>query len=247
MKACSEDKDCPDQAKAYIKEWLAEGPPAQGENIELAIPQVLVEQIAYLRSVLKAEMEMMVEKEGEEKAKAWEKDNLKEVEAMVMSDLINNYVSARDEVQTDADNLKNFFRSQKEMPGKTKADVLKDLWAELPKYSEKPVPPLDEEMLAELALEPATEPGEFRHSWGIADKLYKSEALDAFGNRYLLGVFETKEEASKAFDGWNKEYETARLTSIEEMKQWSKQEQARLDRDVEGQERIKKVLEEARR
>merc|ERR1712190_431809 len=132
------------------------------------------------------------------------------------------YVAARDEVQQDADNLKAWFRSQKEMPGKTKADVLKDLWAELPKYSEKPVPPLDEEMLAELALEPATEPGEFRHSWGIADKLYKSEALDAFGNRYLLGVFETKE------------YETARLTSIEEMKQWSKQEQARLDRDVAG-------------
>merc|ERR1712217_152509 len=247
MKACSEDKDCPDQAKAYIKEWLAESPPAMGENIELAIPQVLVEQIAYLRSVLKAEMEMMVEKEGEEKAKAWEKDNLKEVEAMVMSDLINNYVSARDEVQTDADNLKNFFKLQKEMPGKTKADVLKDLWAELPKYSEKPVPPLDEEMLAELALEPATEPGEFRHSWGIADKLYKSEAIDAFGAKYLLGIYETKEQAQKAFDDWNAEYEKARETSIEEMKQWSKQEQARIDNDVEGQERIKKVLEEARR
>merc|ERR1711879_303253 len=105
----------------------------------------------------------------------------------------------------------------------------------------KPVPPLDEEMLAELALEPATEEGEFRHSWGIADKLYKSEAIDAFGAKYLLGVYETKEEATKAFEDW-KEYEKARLTSIEEMKQWSKQEQARLDRDVVGQERIKEVL-----
>merc|ERR1712187_453025 len=122
---------------------------------------------------------------------------------------IHGYVKARDEVQTDADNLKKFFRTQKEMPGKTKADVLKDLWAELPKYSEKPVPPLDEEMLAELALEPATEPGEYRHSWGIADKLYKSEAIDAFGAKYLLGVYETKEEASKAFEDWNKEYEKA--------------------------------------
>merc|ERR1711972_485980 len=180
-------------------------------------------------------------------AKAWEKENLKEVEAMVMSDLINNYVKARDEVQTDADNLKNFFRSQKEMPGKTKADVLKELWAELPKYSEKPVPPLDEEMLAELALEPYTEKGEFKHSWGIASKLYKSEAIDSFGQKFLLGIYETKDQAMKAFNDWNVEYEKARETSIEEMKQWSKQEQARLDRDVAGQERIKQVLEEARR
>merc|ERR1712039_550053 len=186
-------------------------------------------------------------KEGEEQAQKWADENLKKLEADVMKRIIDNYVAARDEVQQDADNLKKWFRSQKEMPGKTKADVLKDLWAELPKYSEKPVPPLDEEMLAELALEPATEPGEFRHSWGIADKLYKSEAIDAFGARYLLGIYETKDEASKAFDDWNEEYEKARLVSVEEMKQWSKQEQARLDRDVEGQERIKKVLEEARR
>ena len=32
-----------------------------------------------------------------------------------------------------------------------------------------------------------------------------------------------------------------------EMQQWSKQEQARLDKDTTGQERIKKVLDEARR
>jgi hypothetical protein len=31
------------------------------------------------------------------------------------------------------------------------------------------------------------------------------------------------------------------------MQQWSKQEQARLDKDTTGQERIKKVLDEARR
>merc|ERR1712061_861789 len=234
-------------AKAYIEDWLKEGVPKMGENIELAVPQVLVNQIAYAHGIIKHDMAVMLEQEGEAKTKAWATKNLKELEARVIKRLIDNYVKARDEVQTDADNLKKFFRTQKEMPGKTKADVLKDLWAELPKYSEKPVPPLDEEMLAELALEPATEPGEFRHSWGIADKLYKSEAIDAFGARYLLGVYETKAEASKQFDIWNKKYETARLTSIEEMKQWSKQEQARLDRDIEGQERIKEVLESARR
>merc|ERR1712217_652767 len=53
MKACAEDESCPDQAKAYIKEWMAEGPPAQGENIELAVPQVLVKQLHLVRNVLK--------------------------------------------------------------------------------------------------------------------------------------------------------------------------------------------------
>jgi len=247
MKEAAADPSCPPEAKAYIEDWLKEGVPKMGENIELAVPQVLVNQIAYAHSIIKHDMAVMLEQDGEAKTKAWATKNLKELEARVIKRLIDNYVKARDEVQTDADNLKKFFRTQKEMPGKTKADVLKDLWAELPKYSEKPVPPLDEEMLAELALEPATEEGEFRHSWGIADKLYKSEAIDAFGAKYLLGVYETKEEASKAFEDWNKEYEKARLTSIEEMKQWSKQEQARLDRDVVGQERIKEVLESARR
>ncbi len=46
-------------------------------------------------------------------------------------------------------------------------------------------------------------------TWKQAEKLYKSEAIDSFGNRYLLGVFENKEDAKKAFDAWNKEYEQA--------------------------------------
>merc|ERR1712050_667692 len=120
-------------------------------------------------------------------------------------------------------------------------------WAELPKHLGKPVPPLDEEMLAELAEEPAIIEGEFKHSWGTADVLYKSEAIDAFGMKYLLGVFETKDEAEKAFTDWNAEYEKARVEMKAEMEQWGKQEQARLDRDTSGPERIKKVLEESRR
>merc|ERR1712039_1004609 len=186
MKVVAEEPDCPPEAKKYIEEWLKEGVPAMGENFELLIPQVPMQQIAFMRQIIKEGLEEMVEKDGEEQAQKWADENLKKLEADVMKRIIDNYVAARDEVQQDADNLKKWFRSQKEMPGKTKADVLKDLWAELPKYSE-------------------------------------------------------------AFDDWNAEYEKARETSIEEMKQWSKQEQARIDNDVEGQERIKKVLEEARR
>ena len=32
------------------------------------------------------------------------------------------------------------------------------------------------------------------------------QAIDSFGNKYLLGVFENKADAEKAFDAWNKEY-----------------------------------------
>jgi len=183
----------------------------------------------------------------EDEINTYIKTKVPEIGARVIKHFTDKYVSARDEVERDVQNMKAFYRSQKDIPGKTKADVLKEIWAELPKYSDKPVPPLDEEMLAELAEEPATAEGEFKHSWGTADVLYKSEAIDAFGMKYLLGVFETKAEAQKAFADWNSEYEKARVEMKAEMEQWTKQEQARLDRDTSGQDRIKKVLEEARR
>jgi len=175
------------------------------------------------------------------------KEKVPEIGARVIAWLIEKYITARDEVEKDVVTMKNFYRSQKDMPGKTKADVLKEIWEELGKVSDKPVPPLDEEMLAELAEEPAIIEGEFKHNWGTADILYKSEAIDAFGAKYLLGVFETKDEAKKAFEDWNGEFEKARGEMKAELEQWGKQEQARLDRDTEGQERIKEVLENAKR
>merc|ERR1712050_56906 len=156
---------------------------------------------------------------------------------------MGNYVKARGEVEGDVKAMKDFYASQTDSAGKTKADVLKEIWAELPKWSGDSVPPLDE---AELAEEPASQEGEFKHSWGTADKLYKSEAIDAFGQKYLLGVFETQDEARKAFADWNSEYEQARADMKTEMQEWSKQENARLDKDPSGRERMKKVLEDAR-
>eukprot|EP00408_Alexandrium_pacificum_P011735 CAMPEP_0171225292 /NCGR_PEP_ID=MMETSP0790-20130122/36733_1 /TAXON_ID=2925 /ORGANISM="Alexandrium catenella, Strain OF101" /LENGTH=159 /DNA_ID=CAMNT_0011691323 /DNA_START=1 /DNA_END=480 /DNA_ORIENTATION=- len=115
-----------------------------------------------------------------------------------------------------------FRRSQKEAQGKTKADVLKEVWEELPKHTMKPPAPLDEEMLAELAEVPANIEGALNHSWGTTDVLYKSEAIDAFGLRYLLGVFKTKAAAQKAFAEWNEEYEKARVEMKTEMELWGK-------------------------
>ncbi|CAK0859017.1 unnamed protein product [Prorocentrum cordatum] len=112
--------------------------------------------------------------------------------------------------------------------------------------SGKKMPPLDEEFLADLEQIPAVDEVSFRHPWGIADKLYKSEAIDAFGFKYLLGVFETVPEAEAAFDSWNAEFDQARADMENELGQWSKQEQARLDADTAGQEAMKVVMEQGR-
>ena len=87
----------------------------------------------------------------------------------------------------------------------------------------------------------------FKHNWGTAEKLYKSEAIDSFGNKYLLGVFETVAEAEKAFDEWNKEYEQAGENVKESLSGWAKQQEAALAEDQDEVDRLRKALEEARR
>merc|ERR1712151_22620 len=179
------------------------------------------------------------------------KEKVPEIGARTIAYIVDKYVTARNEIEVEVETMKAFYRSQRdkkaEMEGKTKADVLKEIYAAAGEMTDKPLPPLDEEMLAELAEEPAIIEGEFNHNWGTADILYKSEAIDAFGGKYLLGVFDTKDEAEKAFKDWNGEYEQARGEMKAELEQWGKQEQARLDRDTAGQERIKEVLEQAKR
>lgn len=235
------------ELKPYLEHWVKEGVPAMGQPFELTLPMMLVNQLHHMNEFMSSGLAEMGQDKSEAEMATYMKEKVPAIGSEVIKFLATNYAKARDEVESDKDTMKAFFKSQKDMKGKTKADVLKDLWAELPKHTGKPVPPLDDEMLSELAEEPAIIEGEFKHSWGTADKLYKSEAIDAFGQKYLLGVFETKAEAEKAFADWNSEYEKARTDMKAEMQQWSKQEQARLDKDTTGQERIKKVLDEARR
>ena len=94
-----------------------------------------------------------------------------------LGSVVSSYYETRALIESDVAGLKKFFGSQKDMPGKTKADILKQIWKELPKHMDTPVPPLDDEMLTNLAKEPAIIEGEFKHSWGTASKLYKSEAM----------------------------------------------------------------------
>jgi len=247
IKKASEHESATPETKELLQKTVAAGVPPMGENIELLVPQVLSNQIQHMTELLKKEVAKAFEGGSEDDMKKYVKEKVPEIGARTIAYLIDNYVGARDEVENEVETMKQFYRSQKDMPGKTKADVLKEIWEAMGEVTDKPVPPLDEEMLAELAEEPAIIEGEFKHNWGTSDTLYKSEAIDAFGAKYLLGVFETKDEAKKAFEDWNGEFEKARGDMKAELEQWGKQEQARLDRDTEGQERIKEVLENAKR
>merc|ERR1712066_283760 len=149
---------------------------------------------------------------------------------------IEEFYTLQVEIEKDVEALKAMYRTKLTAPHKTKADVLKDIWTILPEILDKPVPPIDEELLAAYAEMPADDGEEgYIHPWGIASKMYKSVAIDAFGQKYLLGVFETEEE-----------YQKAKAEMQMDMQEWSKQENARLDKDPAGRERIQKVLEEAR-
>eukprot|EP00434_Breviolum_minutum_P036081 symbB.v1.2.031955.t1/scaffold3732.1/size51291/2 len=209
--------------------------PAAGEEFAVKLPRKLIEDLNALAGEVGAQKESKSESELDE---MWWK---------MAGELVAKYYAAREEVEKDVEGLKKFFRSQKDMPGKTKADIVKQIWAELPKHMSTPVAPLDEEMLSELAKVPAVVEGEFKHNWGTAEKLYKSEAIDSFGNRYLLGVFENKDDARKAFDAWNKEYEQAGADVKENLKNWAKAQEAELAEEQDSVDRIRKALEEARR
>merc|ERR1712174_43280 len=207
-----------------------------GEKLEVYLPQQLINQLNFLGSTAYEQVQSFKENNTEAAVEALEK-NMQPAIMQTALELTDKYYKARDEVEADVNIMKEYFRSQSEDRYKTKADVLRALWTELGKYLGKPVPPVDEELMADLENTPAVREGEYRHNWGIA----------AFGMKYLLGVFDTVEDAQKAFDEWNSEYEKARADMKSEMQQWSKQENARLEADTSGADRIKKILEEARR
>merc|ERR1719383_1623953 len=113
-----------------------------------------------------------------------------------MRQLSEKYVAARNEIQANCDHSKEWFKSQNEERYKTKADVMKAVWEHMPALTGSPVPPIDDELLADLEQQPAVVEGDYRHSWGI---------------------FETKDEAQKAFEDWNSEYEKARVSMKADM------------------------------
>jgi len=209
--------------------------PPMGTNFTQLVPKSLHDTFKKAIEVRDEKLGAYAASHTEEETKKYAEGELAKewIEALV--GLEKKYYDAVETVAGDVADLKKYYMTQKgrekELADKTKADILKEIWAELPKMTDKPVPPLDDEILAELAQEPAIIEGQFDHNWGTADKLYKSEAISPFGEKYLLGIFETMEESEKAFVAWNEEYEKAREQLKVERDQWGKQEQARVDAD----------------
>merc|ERR1712204_102152 len=191
----------PADMKSSIDELVKKGVPPVGEKFDLMLPQVMCFQHEYLGELVDSWKGSMEDKTDAEKKEFY--DKLPEEVSGAMKMLEDKWIGARDEIQANCDHSKDWFKSQNTERYKTKADVMKAVWEVLPRLTGSPVPPIDEELLADLEQQPAVVEGDYRHSWGIADKLYKSEAIDAFGMKYLLGIFETKDEAQKAFAEWN--------------------------------------------
>ncbi|CAE7328019.1 tdp2 [Symbiodinium natans] len=235
----------PKELKGEIDKMLKENPPS--DDFKVRFPRVLHERLAQKALALAQEIEDYKANHSEAEVKEFNTRTAPEEFLKTATDLIGPYYEAREANEKKVEDLKAFFRSQKKVAGKTKADIVKEIFKVMPKYSDTPMPPLDEEMLADLAKIPAVLEGEFKHNWGTAEKLYKSEAIDSFGNKYLLGVFETVKEAEKAFDEWNKEYEQAGVDVQESLSGWAKQQEAALAEDQDEVDRLRKQLEEARR
>jgi len=250
FKGWADRPDCPPLLKKLIQEVTANGLPPMGEHAEFLLPVYLMNQVLFLDQTFLKTKELMAE--GLKAGNVTQADadkytaQLDEMQPEWSYKLSKEFFELQAEIEQDVQDLKDIHRSKLTCGHKTKADVARDIWKILPEIVGKPVAPLDPEVLAGLEEIPASEDPDYLHPWAVADKLYKSVAIDSFGQKFLLGVYESPEECQKVFDGWNDEYKKAKAEMHADMQEWSKQENARLDKDPRGRERIQKVLEEAK-
>lgn len=173
----------------------------------------------------------------------WEKETKLDVTIDLFNDIFTKWSASNAEVGLAADSYKNIYSNIEKETKKTKADVLKEVWAGMKAIGEE-FPPLDEDMLTELAKESATP--DFISPWGTADKLWKSVAVDRFGAKYLIGIFETQEEAKMAYAEWKKEYDSNFGVREEEYKSKTKIAASEEKTDAAAKDKIRNVLKEAR-
>merc|ERR1719295_1967888 len=227
-----------DGTPEQLKQLEALEKASSGEAVKVETPIVPMNQAIFLSKWWQNSFAEAAQNATDEAKK---KAATAEMSKLLAKDIIegtDDYFEAAKYVEEGIQDFKDFFKEVPD-PSRTKADMAKDLGKELP--------PLDEELLAELAQIPGSYPGEKPFIWGTASKLYRAVAIDTFDTRYLLGIYETKEECVEAFKIWDDTYKAVRKEKAQEMVEWNKQANARLAKDPEGRERIKKVLEEARR
>merc|ERR1712151_775751 len=171
------------------------------------VSEVMIKQLSDTYSAIDTAIEKAIAEDGSKKEELAKTGKEIKVEASKL--LWKKWLESVIKIERDVEDIKKFFNSQTNPAGKTKADVLKEIYAVMQDRAKNKLPPLDEDLVAELSEIPAVPEGTiFKHPWGTASKLYKYEAAEAFKK-------------------WNGEYEQSRKDMETELAQWSKQEQAR--------------------
>jgi len=193
-----------------------------------------------IEAILRKNIEKVMKEKGTD-----DKD-MKAVEKVYIDffhDVFGKWAKANMEVEHAAQSYKNIYSNIEKETEKSKADVLKEIWAGMKEIGQE-MPALDEDMLAELDKQSAAV--DFISPWATADKLYKSVALDRFGSQYLVGIYETIEAAQEAFLQWKANYDESFATRDEEYKSKTKIAASEEKNDAAAKEKIRNTLKEAR-
>ena len=205
LKKAVKDPSAPKDAAKLEKMLNDFKVPAAGEEFKIRVPRKLIELINGAWTEFDTKLEDYKSSHSESEVKSYLDGELTTEWLKKLGEVVSTYYETRALIESDVQGLKKFFGSQKNMPGKTKADILKEIWKELPKHMDTPVAPLDDEMLTNLAKEPAIIEGEFKHPWGTASKLYKSEAHEndhrsartCMNHRFFFGCLPPKPRCSE--------------------------------------------------
>merc|ERR1711879_967790 len=101
----------------------------------------IVNQIHHMTEILQGELASITDSISREDFDKYVKEKVPEIGARTIAHLAGKYIEARDDVEAEVEQMKYFYRSQgdkeEEMQGKTKADVLKEIWEAVSALSDK--------------------------------------------------------------------------------------------------------------
>lgn len=162
-------------------------------------------------------------------------------------ELVTEHEAAAKEIEEDIQFEKEFFRSQLDRSHEkiSQADLLIEMHTLFKK--QRNLPPLDQDQLAPFRDKPAVQPRKHGDPWGYENTLYRSIAIDGFGDEYLLGVFTSERDAKAAYDSFYQQYVDLKIKQQDELSMASKRESARYESEIGlGHEKVNQMVETAR-
>jgi hypothetical protein len=224
-----------DEETRVLKYFTDKPVPPIGTPLTILVTESVADVMLWWSDKLKGDLMMLHEKEDKaEFNKFVDKGNENGFLQMYlwgMKRIMEKHQKAADHVDNVVAQQKALFNSRLPNHDKlSKGDVFKALWKTLkadPNWPE--LGDIPQDLVDDLSKEPAPNPDEEpAMNWATADKLYKSEAIDAFGVKYILGIFESPIDAVKAFKDWSDEYKKGRAGINKELVQKSEEANAKL-------------------